>query len=48
MKRQYVLVPVNDRDEPDYTYMEQYIKNIFIKKYNEYLYYYDSKNINKV
>lgn len=36
MKRQYIMVPVNDNGEPDYAYMEQYIKNIMFNKYNTY------------
>lgn len=33
------MIPVNDKEEPDYEYMEQYIKNLMIKKYNQYLNY---------
>ncbi len=39
MRRQYIMVPVNDTGEPDYSYMEQYIKNITISKYQAYLSY---------
>ena len=34
MKRQLIMVPVNKQGKPDYDYMEQYIKNIMMKKYN--------------
>jgi len=37
LKRQKILLPVNDKEEPDYVYMEQYIKNIKVKKIKQYL-----------
>ncbi|MCC3870027.1 restriction endonuclease subunit S [Terrisporobacter mayombei] len=37
MKRQIIMVPVNDKNEPDYEYMEQYIKNTMKQKYNKYI-----------
>lgn len=36
MKRQIIMVPVDKKNEPDYEYMEQYIKNLMIKKYKQY------------
>ena len=41
MNRQKLYVPVNDQDQgqPDYDYMEQYVKNLMIKKYQSYLDY---------
>ena len=33
------MLPVNDAGNPDYEYMEQYIKNLMIKKYKEYIEY---------
>lgn len=39
MKRQLIMVPINRKGEPDYEYMEQYIVNLMISKYNEYLKY---------
>lgn len=39
MLRQLIMVPVNDLGDPDYEYMEQYIKNIMIKKYKDYITY---------
>lgn len=33
MKRQKILVPISNKKQPDYDYMEQFIKNIMIKKY---------------
>lgn len=37
MKRLEIMLPANDIDNPDYAYMEQYAKNIIIKKYKQYL-----------
>ena len=34
-----VMLPVNDQGQPDYDYMEQYIKNKMIQKYKKYLEY---------
>jgi hypothetical protein len=39
ISREKIMLPVTENNEPDYQYMEQYIKNIMIKKYNEYLRY---------
>lgn len=39
MKRQIIVLPVNNEGNPDYEYMEQYIKNIMINKYKSYLDY---------
>ena len=37
LKRQKILLPINDKDEPDYAYMEQYIQNMKYKKIKQYL-----------
>jgi hypothetical protein len=37
ISREKILLPITDNGEPNYEYMEQYIKNLMIKKYNEYL-----------
>ena len=37
IKREKILLPVNDNNEPDYDYMEQYVKNIIYSKINNYL-----------
>ncbi len=34
-----VMLPVTDAGEPDYDYMEQYAKNMMLKKYKQYLAY---------
>ena len=39
ISREKILLPVNNNDEPDYTYMEQYVNNILMQKYNDYLEY---------
>lgn len=37
LKRQYIMLPVNSDNEPDYDYMEQYIKNVMYKQLTSYL-----------
>jgi len=37
LKRQKILLPINTKNEPDYAYMEQYIKNMKYKKIKQYL-----------
>lgn len=32
-----VMLPVTDSGEPDYRYMEQYAKNMMLRKYQQYL-----------
>jgi hypothetical protein len=39
IKREKIMLPVNDEGEPDYEYMEQYMKNIISIKYKKYLQY---------
>lgn len=39
LQREKVIVPVNSDGKPDYDYMEQYAKNMMIKKYRQYLDY---------
>lgn len=39
IKRDRVLLPVDGQGQPDYDYMEQYVKNKMIKKYQRYLDY---------
>lgn len=39
MNRQKLYLPVNNQGQPDYDYMEQYIKNKMIQKYKKYLEY---------
>ena len=37
MHRQKLMLPVDDKGKPDYEYMEQYIKNMMLHKYEQYL-----------
>lgn len=39
MKRQYIKLPVDDAGNPDYEYMEQYIKNLEYNKIINYIAY---------
>ncbi|WP_415346026.1 restriction endonuclease subunit S [Clostridium perfringens] len=39
ISREKIMLPVNDNNEVDYEYMEQYIKNIMIEKYKKYCKY---------
>ena len=36
MKKSQILLPVNDKNEPDYEYMEQYMKNLEAKQLEKY------------
>lgn len=38
-----IMLPVTDDGSPDYEYMEQYTKNLMLRKYKQYLAYLDSK-----
>ena len=38
-----IMLPVTDDGAPDYEYMEQYTKNLMLRKYKQYLEYLDSK-----
>ena len=37
IKTEVIVLPVDGNGAPDYSYMEQYIKNIFYTKAKEYL-----------
>lgn len=37
MNRQKIMLPVNDKNQPDYDYMENYMKQLEYEKLNEYL-----------
>lgn len=39
LKKQYIMLPVDDRGNPDYEYMEYYTQNKMLTKYNDYLQY---------
>lgn len=38
-----IMLPVNDAGEPDFEYMEQYSKNMMLRKYQQYLAFLDTK-----
>lgn len=37
ISRERIMIPVTDSGEPDYKYMEQYAKNMMLRKYKQYL-----------
>lgn len=38
-----IMLPVSDNGTPDYNYMEQYAKSLMLRKYKQYLAYWDTK-----
>lgn len=44
MLRQKLMLPVDDDGKPDYVYMEQYVKNMMLRKYKQYLAFIDKQN----
>lgn len=44
MLRQKLMLPVDGKGEPDYEYMEQYVKNAMIRKYSQYLAFLDGRS----
>lgn len=44
IKKMQVMLPVTDEDKPDYEYMEQYAKNMMLKKYEQYLAFIDRQS----
>lgn len=43
MLRQKLMIPINDAGEPDYEYMEQYVKNMMLRKYEQYLMFFNNR-----
>lgn len=43
MENTRIMLPVTDDGEPDYKYMEQYAKNMMLKKYKQYLAFLETK-----
>ena len=39
LEREIILLPTTPQGEPDYQFMENYIKNLMYEKYNKYLKY---------
>lgn len=48
MKAQNILLPIDSSGNPDYEYMENYIKKIMQKKYNSYLNFKQKENYYKI
>lgn len=44
MKRLELMLPIDDNGEPDYAYMEQYAKNMMLRKYEQYLAFIDRQS----
>ncbi len=44
IKRERVMLPVTDAGNPDYEYMEQYAKNMMLRKYEQYLAFIDRQS----
>ncbi|WP_193221040.1 restriction endonuclease subunit S [Aliarcobacter butzleri] len=45
ISREKIMLPINDRKEPDFEYMEQYMKNLTYKKVNQYLSFINYDNL---
>lgn len=43
MENTRIMLPISDDGTPDYEYMEQYAKNLMLRKHKQYLAYLDSK-----
>lgn len=43
IKKMKIMLPINSDGQPDFAYMEQYAKNMMLKKYKQYLAFLDSK-----
>lgn len=44
MKHLEIMLPVSDDGKPDYEYMEQYAKNMMLRKYEQYLAFIDRQS----
>lgn len=47
-KRLRIMLPVTDTGEPDYAYIEQYSKNMMLRKYKQYLEFINRQNVTEV
>ncbi len=45
IRRMRIMLPSDIDGEPDFNYMEQYSKNMMLKKYNQYLLYIDNNEL---
>lgn len=48
IKNMQIMLPVDDAGEPDYAYMEQYSKNMMLRKYKQYLEFVNRQNVTEV
>lgn len=48
IKNMQIMLPVTDSGEPDYAYMEQYSKNMMLRKYKQYLEFINRQNVTEV
>lgn len=48
IKNMQIMLPVTDSGEPDYAYMEQYAKNMMLRKYQQYLEFINRHNVAEV
>jgi hypothetical protein len=44
IKKMQVMLPITDEGKPDYKYMEQYAKNMMLRKYEQYLAFIDRQS----
>lgn len=42
------MLPIDDSGKPDYEYMEQYAKNMMLRKYKQYLEFVNRQNVTEV
>lgn len=45
ISREKIMLPINEKNEPDFEYMEQYMKNLTYTKIHQYLNYLQKQNI---
>lgn len=48
IKRERIMLPIDDSGKPDYEYMEQYAKNMMLRKYKQYLEFVNCQNVTEV
>lgn len=48
IKNMQIMLPVTDTGEPDYAYIEQYSKNMMLRKYKQYLEFINRQNVTEV
>lgn len=48
IKRERIMLPIDDSGKPDYEYMEQYAKNMMLRKYKQYLEFVNRQNATEV